>query len=132
MSLPLPRIRIRRAALAMLTLSVIAAILLSGPSAVATFPGLTNGKIAFTSDRKPKAQIWVMNHTGANKTELTEPPRNNSQPSWQSSGERMLFTSVVPKEVSQIFAINANGTLRTQITTGDRNWDHPTMNEAGT
>lgn len=129
MSSSLPRIR--RTALLLLTLSVIAATLLSSSEAIATFPG-TNGKITFSSATKPKSQVWVMNHNGTNKSQLTSPPRDNSQPSWLAGGDRMVFTSVVPKEVSQIFAMNANGTLRTQVTTGNRNWDHPTMNRAGT
>ena len=132
MSSPLPRKR--RAVLTLLTLSVTVAVLLIGSNADATYPGDTgdNGKIAFTSSNKPKPQIWVMNKTGSNKTQLTGPPRSNYEPSFEWNGDRMVFTSILPNEVAQIFAMNTNGTLRTQITTGNRNWDHASMNAAGT
>jgi TolB protein len=97
----------------------------AGPAG-ATYPG-ANGKIAFTSMVGNKPQIFVMNHTGSNKTQLTERPRRNFSPSFFSDGQKMVFSRIPPSGVTQIYSMSKDGTLLTQITTGNRSFQFPAI-----
>ena len=102
-----------------------------GGTAVATYPG-DNGKIAFTDGKGNTLQIWTMGPNGTNKTKITGPPRDNFSPSFNHTGERMVFNTVPPSGVTQIYEMHHTGNLRTQITTGNRSFFHPAINHDGT
>lgn len=113
--------------------AVLAALLVLGWAAVpaqATFPG-PNGKVVFTSLYLSRPQIYTMGFHGANKTRMTNPPRQNFSPSWNWDSTRIVFITIPPSGTSQIFMMNAIGSLRTQITTGTRSYDTPAMSPNG-
>ena len=120
-------LRLAAAAVALTVLMLVAGL----TPAAATYPG-NNGKIAFTNGKGDLAQIWTMGPNGTNKTRITEPPRDNFSPSWNHTGERMVFNTIPPSGVIQIYAMHHNGTLRTQVTTGNRDFLYPAINHDGT
>src|SRR5581483_4213871 len=67
------------------------ALALAAP-AHATTPG-TNGKIAFTSDRDGRYQLYVMNADGTGQSRLTTDAGNDAGPAWSPDGTKIAFTS---------------------------------------
>lgn len=106
-------------------------LLTAGGPAIATYPG-PDGHIAFTNGKGSSLQIWTMTANGTNKTQITSPPRDNFSPSFNHTGERMVFNTIPPKGVTQIYEMHHNGNLRTQVTTGNRSFFHPAINHDGT
>jgi TolB protein len=101
------------------------------PRAGATYPGV-NGQIAFSATKGGVDQVWTMTATGSNKTRITSPPRENTDPAWNGPSTRIVFSTVPPSGTSQIFEMNPVGHLRTQITHGTRSYFDPVKNAADT
>ena len=70
--------------------------LLTAGSASAAFPG-TNGRIAFVNDpgtAGSNSDIFAIDPTGANPTQLTTDPGFDFDPSYSPDGEKILFTAI--------------------------------------
>ena len=50
-------------------------------------------KIVFTSIRNGDREVYIMDTNGHNKTNLTEHPADDIQPTWSPTGEHILFVS---------------------------------------
>jgi Tol biopolymer transport system component len=98
------------------------ALLFTGPSAYATFPG-RNGKIVFVSDRSGSWQLHTIDPDGRNMTQITSMPAtdyDNWTPSFSPDGKRIAFCygTGISSEVAftEIYVINADGTGLKQLT----------------
>lgn len=87
----------------------------------ATPTGGGGGQIAFASTRSGLPQIWLMDHDGNNKKQLTHLPDGACQPSWSPDGSRLVFTSPCKKRSldimkgSALFLIKADGSGLTPL-----------------
>jgi Tol biopolymer transport system component len=96
----------------------IAAVLLA-PAALATFPGATNGRIAFERG----GNIWVMNPNGSGQIRLTS-TGTAADPQWSPAGRRIAFDQRSSGTGSDVWIMNADGSNKRRITTHpDDEWD---------
>lgn len=74
---------------------------------------VSNGKIAFVSDRDGNFEIYVMNPDGTDQTRLTFTPENESYPTWSPDGSTLAFL----RQATQGLTINLmdenGGNIRT-------------------
>jgi Tol biopolymer transport system component len=75
----------------------------------ATSARVTNGKIAFVSDRDGNREIYVMNADGTDQTRLTNNTVQDSDPAWSPDGSKIAF-STFGNMREAIAVMNANGT----------------------
>lgn len=72
-------------------------------------------KIAFTSIRNGKADIYIMNADGSNLTRLTDNPDNDSSLLWSPDEDMIAFESERNRG-TQIYLMNADGSNLTRLT----------------
>ncbi len=72
-------------------------------------------RIAFTSFRNGKGDIYVMNADGGDARRLTTSPAYDDLPAWSPDGRRIAFTSDRDGSL-QIYAMNADGGGQTRLT----------------
>ena len=111
-----------RMAIATATFLAGATGLIAATDAAASFPG-TNGKIAFSNHpgtNEGNSDIYTMDPTGQNRTQLTTAAEDDYDPSYSADGERIVFVrdSDVDPFPRQISVMNSNGTGQTQLTAG--------------
>jgi Tol biopolymer transport system component len=91
--------------------------------AAATFPG-TNGRIAFSEgdifpegDTSVHSQVFTIDPSGGEVTELTHVPKNRSAalPDWSPDGSRIAFQSNRSGDFG-IWVMNADGSGQTRLT----------------
>jgi Tol biopolymer transport system component len=87
----------------------------SSPTPAATpVGGGASGQIAYASDRFGVPQVFLMDVTGANVTQLTSLPDGACQPAWSPDGERLLVVSPCRQKADEypnaaIYVLNADG-----------------------
>jgi Tol biopolymer transport system component len=85
----------RRVGLVLLAMALTSSLLLTPAAkpAQAAFPG-QNGKIAFTrTEPDGSSEIYTMDPDGNNQTNLSNDPKNDSQPVVSPDGKKLAFTS---------------------------------------
>ena len=84
-------------------------------AASAVVPG-RNGKIAFTSFRDQRTEVYAMNPDGSGETNLTSfPSAAESHAAWSPDGTRIAFTSN-RGGTDDIFVMEADGSDQTMLT----------------
>jgi hypothetical protein len=77
-------------------------------------------RIAFVSYRDGRAQLYVMDATGANQRRVTTtaPLRDITcgMPRWSPDGSRLLVTAITPGSAWQIYTVNVDGSNQRQLT----------------
>ena len=76
--------------------------------ASATFPG-ANGKIFYTSDASGFLDIWSMDPSGANKTDLTKSETWDERSAVSPNGQTVAYSSHVNHNDVGIYLMNADG-----------------------
>ena len=102
-------------------------------SSRSTSPSVTNGLVAFASDRDGDWDIYVMDLNGAKLRQLTNngPWLDDTHPSWSPDGSQIAFTSD-RNGGDEIFVMNADGTNQRQLTNNRyRDWE-PSWSPDGT
>lgn len=89
-------------------------IAVATPANAGTFPG-KNGLIAFTTNRDGDQEIYIMAPDGANPTNLTKHPANDSEASWSPDGSKLAFQSDRDGN-SEIYVMQADGSSQTRLT----------------
>jgi Tol biopolymer transport system component len=77
-------------------------------------------KIVFASDRAVAgaAQLWMMNADGSNPTQITtDASLNRFHPSFDATGEHIVYEGSLPAGGANLFIANADGTGETALTT---------------
>ena len=75
---------------------------------------ITNGEIAFTSDRDGNAEIYTMNADGTIQTNISNNPATDTNPRWSPDGTKTAFNSDRDGN-PEIYTMNADGTGQTNI-----------------
>jgi Tol biopolymer transport system component len=86
----------------------------ASPTPAVTPMGGGLGQIAYASDRFGVPQVFIMDVTGANVTQLTSLPDGACQPAWSPDGQRLLVVSPCRQKADQyrnaaIYVLNADG-----------------------
>src|SRR3954471_7717288 len=83
---------------------------------------ITNGQMAFTSDRDGNWEIYVMDEDGSNITNLTGNKANDTNPTWSPARSKIAFTSwrTGGNGVAQIWVMDADGNNPVQLTSTSR------------
>ena len=92
----------RRLAVAATALAVMTVFLVAVPTGSAQ-AAWANGKIAFTSDRTGRTEIWVMNADGSDQTQLTNVAGGNDEAAWSPDGTKIAFTSRRDGDTSELY-----------------------------
>jgi len=77
--------------------------------------GVSEGKIAFYSNRSGNPEIFVMNVDGTNPTNLTNNPAWDYGPAWSPDGTKIAFVSW-RDGLSEIYVMNTDGTNPIRLT----------------
>ena len=72
-------------------------------------------RIAFTSDRDGRSEVYVMNADGSGVTRLTHNDAVDSSPAWSPDGRRIAFHSTLDGNW-EIYVMNADGSGVTRLT----------------
>jgi Tol biopolymer transport system component len=94
------------------------AVLFTGASAQATFPG-ENGPIVFTANPTGTVQIYTINPDGTGMVQITNLPATTATgllPTFSPDGRRILFTYAPGSAAPNLYVINADGTGLKQLT----------------
>lgn len=78
-------------------------------------------RIAFTSNRGGKNQIYVANSDGSHQRRVTPPDVEAAVPSWSPKGDRLAFTSNYDGSFN-IWTITVDGDDLRRLTTGPNCW----------
>jgi Tol biopolymer transport system component len=96
------------------------------------------GKIAFVKEDESTglSHIWVMDADGSNRTQMTQGNASEFTPSWDFSGNYLLFASDAGldeggKKNLDIYVMKADGTEKTQLTTNGSVDILPVMDPTG-
>ncbi len=103
----------RLRALAALVALLVASGSLAGP-AEAAFSG-DNGKIAFVSRRDNNFEVYSMDASGANQTNLTKSATPDFEPAYSPNGQKISFTSLRLGNYG-IHAMNPDGSSPKRLT----------------
>ncbi len=88
-------------------------------------------KIAFTSTRDWKKDIYVMNADGSNQTNLTNNFLQEASPAWSPDGTKIAFTSTRDRK-KDIYVMNADGSNQTNLTNNFLSEASPAWSPDGT
>lgn len=91
---------------------------------------VTNGRIAFVSDRDGNQEIYAMNPDGTGLKNLTNNPSSDFDPAWSPDGTRLAFTSN-RDGFNQIYVMAADGSGVTRLSNGG-DGSNPTWSPDGT
>jgi dipeptidyl aminopeptidase/acylaminoacyl peptidase len=72
-------------------------------------------RIAFTTFRHGRGEIYVMNADGSRQRRLTRSPAHDDHADWSPDGRRIAFTSFRSGN-AEIYAMNADGSRLTRLT----------------
>lgn len=94
------------------------------------------GKIVFVSPPNPPGgEIYVMNADGSGRTNVTNHPANDTEPSWSRNGKQIVFSSNRRNPgtfMHDIWVMNADGSgLRRVTTTSGQRDQYPHMSPNG-
>jgi Tol biopolymer transport system component len=106
----------QRPRLALLTTSVMAAMLLALSGTVPAGAAPTDGLIVFESDRGGQLDLWTMPPDGSDAAKLTNDKVEDAFPEWSPSGKRIAWTRGGFGTSGELWVMNADGTSRRQIT----------------
>ncbi len=94
----------------------------SNPSSAST--GVTNGKIAFASDRDGDMEIYTIDADGSNLQQLTFNSGLDMEPNWSPDGTRIIFRSDRDNNDIDLFIMNADGSNQRNIPNqGTSDWE---------
>jgi Tol biopolymer transport system component len=82
-------------------------------------------RIAFTSFRNGRGEIYAMNANGRQQRRLTRNPAHDDHPAWSPDGRRIAFSSTRSGNF-EIFVMNADGSRTTRLTRSQGNDYLPT------
>ena len=88
------------------------------------------GRIAFSSDRDGRSEIYVMNADGSGVTRLTYNDAVDSSPAWSPDGRRIAFHSTLGGNW-EIYVMNADGSGVTRLTYNDAFDGYPAWSPDG-
>ena len=91
---------------------------------------VSQGKIAFASDRDGNFEIYLMDADGGGQIRLTENPAEDYSPSWSVDGKRLAFVSTRDGK-PEIYTMNADGTSLSRLTNNNSNDLHPIWSPDG-
>src|SRR5262249_19021673 len=83
--------------------------------------GVASGKVAFSSNRSGKSQIYLMNADGTDQVNISNNAFNEEQPSWSPDGSKIAFVSDRDGN-GEICVMNADGSNQ-QCLTNNRTTD---------
>jgi len=113
---------------AVLASSLLCALVVIAP-AEAAFPG-ANGRIAWSTDLTGDFEIYAMQPDGSGRSNLTNNPGADFQPSWSADGQKIAFTSM-RTGAFHLYTMNADGSAQTPLTSGAQD-DQPAWSPDGT
>ena len=83
--------------------------------------GLAQTRIAYTSERGGRKEIWVMDYDGANQRPVTAHRSTSMSPAWSPSSAALLYTSFVNGAPGIYRAELSSGRKFPVVTDGDQN-----------
>ena len=83
--------------------------------------GISQTRIAYTSERGGRKEIWVMDFDGANQRAVTAHRSTSMSPAWSPSSAALLYTSFVNGAPGIYRADLASGRKFPVVTDGDQN-----------
>ncbi|NJD53817.1 MAG: hypothetical protein FIB07_13230 [Candidatus Methanoperedens sp.] len=92
---------------------------------------VSNGKIAFVSNRDGNDEIYSMNADGTGQTRLTNNTASDVNPAWSSDGTRIAFVSNRDGN-NEIYVMNADGSNQQRLTSSTSSDINPTWSPDGT
>jgi Tol biopolymer transport system component len=87
-------------------------------------------RIAFTSFRHGRAEIYVVNSDGSGERRLTTNPAADDLATWSPDGSRIAFVSNRDGNL-EVYAMNADGTGQTRLTTDPKDDFSPSWSPDG-
>jgi Tol biopolymer transport system component len=106
-----------------------------GVGTILSGQAVSNGRIAFVSERDGNEEIYVMNADGSNVQRLTFDavgnPKSDVSPTWSPDGTRIAFVSNRDGNY-EIYAMNANGSNQQRLTSSIYGDINPTWSPKGT
>jgi len=108
----------------------------ASPTPAVTPMGAGLGQIAYVSDRFGVPQVFLMDVTGANVTQLTTLPDGACQPAWSPTGDQLLVVSPCRQKADEyrnaaIYVLNANGSGITPLISKPGGVYDPDWSESG-
>jgi Tol biopolymer transport system component len=73
-------------------------------------------RIAFSSDRTGRSQIYIMNADGSSEINISQNTDSDGEPRWSPDGQQIAFVSVHENSFPQIYTMAPDGTHRRRLT----------------
>lgn len=98
--------------------ALLTALITGASPASATYPGTTNGRLAFAIDFGGNADIYTVMPNGEGLRRLTESPAFDACPAYSADGKHIAYCSGVlgPGGATEIWVMKANGKKQRQVT----------------
>ena len=93
--------------------------------------GVTDGRIAFASNRDGDYEIFVMNSDGSDQQQITHNEADDEHPGWSPDSARMVFASDRDGD-SDIYVMDADGSNAARLTDNDTDDAAPLWSPDGT
>ena len=93
--------------------------------------GVTDGRIAFASNRDGDYEIFVMNPDGSDQQQITHNEADDEHPGWSPDSARMVFASDRDGD-SDIYVMDADGSNAARLTDNDTDDAAPLWSPDGT
>jgi Tol biopolymer transport system component len=103
----------RRCGLALL---LVAALLVLVAATCAPPPSSATERIVFISDRTGNPEVWIMDRSGADQTQLTNTSDIERSPKLSPGGSEIAFERTTPPSGPRVWVMNADGTNQHQVT----------------